>query len=128
MIPGEGNIVLEWVQNCINRDEKVVKALKELGISRNLQGEEWSEENELILYHGKVYVPLDSILRFDIVRAHHDSPVTGHPGCWRTTKLVSHNYWRPGMGHYIVKYVKGCDLCNRTKTFPTAPMGKLLPN
>ena len=32
------------------------------------------------------------------------------------------------MGHYIAKYVKGCNLSNRTKTFPAAPMGKLLPN
>ena len=32
------------------------------------------------------------------------------------------------MGRYIAKYVKGCDLCNRTKTFPTAPVGKLMPN
>ena len=32
------------------------------------------------------------------------------------------------MGHYIAKYVKGCDLCNRMKTFPTAPAGKLMPN
>ena len=28
----------------------------------------------------------------------------------------------------LPKSVKGCDLCNRTKTFPAAPMGKLLPN
>ena len=62
MIPGEENIFLEQIQNCINRDEKVVKALKELGTFRNLQGEEWSEENGLILYHGKVYIPLDSAL------------------------------------------------------------------
>ena len=32
------------------------------------------------------------------------------------------------MGRYIAKYVKGCDLCNRIKTFPAAPIGKLLPN
>ena len=62
MIPGEGNMFLERIQNCTDRDEKVVKALKELGTSRNLQGEEWSEENGLILYRGKVYVPLDSTL------------------------------------------------------------------
>ena len=36
--------------------------IKELGTSRNLRGEEWSEENRLILYHGKVYIPLDSKL------------------------------------------------------------------
>ena len=28
IIPGEGNIFLEWIQNCINMDKKVVKALK----------------------------------------------------------------------------------------------------
>ena len=32
------------------------------------------------------------------------------------------------MGRYIAKYVKGCNLCNSTKTFPTAPVGKLMPN
>ena len=32
------------------------------------------------------------------------------------------------MGCYIAKYVKTCDLCNQTKTFPASPIGKLLPN
>ena len=62
------------------------------------------------------------------MEVHHDTPVTGHSGRWKTTKLVAQNYWWPGMGHYIAKYVKGCDLCNQTKTFPAAPAGKLMPN
>ena len=32
------------------------------------------------------------------------------------------------MGCYITKYVKGCNLCNCTKTFPASPAGKLMPN
>src|SRR3979490_1428188 len=32
------------------------------------------------------------------------------------------------MGQYIAKYVRACDPCNRTKTFPASPIGKLLPN
>ena len=32
------------------------------------------------------------------------------------------------MGCYIAKYVKCCDLCNWTKTFPTALADKLMPN
>src|SRR5882724_3591078 len=32
------------------------------------------------------------------------------------------------MGRYIAKYMKGCDLCNRTKNYPSAPAGKLMPN
>jgi len=31
------------------------------------------------------------------------------------------------MGRYMADYVKGCDLCNHTKTFPTSPTSKLMP-
>ena len=105
-----------------------MRALKELGLGVNLQGDEWEEHNGLVLFRGKVYILLDAQLRHDIVEAHHDTPVTGHLGWWKMTKLVAHNYWWPGMGRYIAKYMKGCDLCNQTKMFPTAPMGKLIPN
>jgi len=36
--------------------------------------------------------------------------------------------WLPRMGCYVVDYVKGCDLCKCTKTFPASPTGKLMPN
>ena len=39
--------------------KQVVKALKELRTSKSLRGEEWSEEDGLILYRNKVYIPLD---------------------------------------------------------------------
>src|SRR5882724_1548150 len=32
------------------------------------------------------------------------------------------------MGHYVADYMKGYDLCNCTKTFPTSPTSKLVPN
>ena len=61
------------------------------------------------------------------MEAHHDSTIAGHPGRWKTIELVSRNYWWPGMSRYIASYVKGCDRCNRTKTFPAKPVGKLVP-
>ena len=89
LVNGEADKFLDRVRDCTDRDEKVVKALKELGTSGNLRGEEWAEENGLILHRGKVYIPLDSKLRYDIVKAHHDASFTGHPGCWKTMELVS---------------------------------------
>src|SRR5882724_2042371 len=32
------------------------------------------------------------------------------------------------MGHYVAEYMKGCDLCNCTKTFPAPLARKLMPN
>jgi len=58
----------------------VVRALKELGSEANLQGNEWEECDGLVLFRGKVYDPLDGQLQYDIIEAHHDTPVTGHSG------------------------------------------------
>src|SRR6266481_6046361 len=43
-------------------------------------------------------------------------------------ELVLQNYWWPGLSRYIAKFIAGCDTCNRTKTFPTQKVGKLIPN
>jgi hypothetical protein len=120
---------LERIQNCKDRDEAVVKAFKELKrTSGLLQGTEWKEDGNLVTFNGRIYVPRDPQLRHDIVQAHHDSPIAGHPGRWKTLELVHRNYWWPGMSRYVSSYVKGCDKCNRTKIFPAAPAGKLMPN
>src|SRR5258708_17646379 len=54
--------------------------------------------------------------------------MTGHPGWWKTLELVSHNYWWPGISHYVASYMAGCDVCNCCKSFPTQKVGKLTPN
>ena len=46
--------------------------------------------DSLVLFTGRVYVPLDAQLRHDIVEAHHDTPVTGHPGD-RTLRIVEND-------------------------------------
>jgi hypothetical protein len=130
LIEGGEKRILQKIRNSKNYDEPVVKAVEEIRKSPNshIHGEEWSEEQGLILFRGKVYVPKDVELRRQVVQAHHDSAITGHPGRWKTIELVSRNYWWPNMTRFIAGYVRGCDRCNRTKTFPRRPLGKLTPN
>ena len=78
-------------------------------------------------FRGKIYVPKDLELRRRIVEQHHDSRIAGHPGCFKTLKLVSRNYWWPQMSRYISSYVKSCELCNRTKPQRKRPLGELHP-
>src|SRR5258707_7140053 len=80
------------------------------------------------MYRGCVYIPREPQLRHDIVHAHHDTVVTGHPGQWKTLELVSCNYWWPGISHYVASYVAGCNTCNHCKSFPMQKVGKLTPN
>jgi hypothetical protein len=62
---------------------------------------EWRLEQGLLLHRGKIYVPKDPELRRRIVAQHHDTRIAGHPGCWKTLKLIAQNYWWPQMGHSL---------------------------
>jgi len=78
-----------------------------------------------VLKKGKVYVPKDEELRAEIIQWHHDMPVAGHGGQWKTVELVTRNYWWPGVIKDVGRYVEGCDLCQRMKNRTEEVVGKL---
>src|SRR5882724_9107296 len=79
-IEGEGATFLQWVRDCADQENLVIRAIKELQGGKGLHCEEWRDKDGLVLYRGRVYIPPDSQLRHDLVNALHDSPITGHSG------------------------------------------------
>jgi hypothetical protein len=130
LIDGSEKETLSKIRNCTDMDEEVVKAVKEMKgeKKKTIKGDEWIEEQGLILFRGKVYVPKDIELRKEIVRLHHNTSISGHPGRWKTLELVMRNYWWPGISKFVLSYVDGCDTCQRGKSYPEMPAGKLMPN
>jgi len=76
---------------------------------------------------GRIYVP-EGELRGEVIWLHHDTPVGEHRERWKTTELVTRNYWWLGVTKEVGKYVDGCDACQRYKNRNKAPVGKLMPN
>ena len=64
---------------------------------------------------GQVYVLIDEELRAEVIWLHHDVPIAGHGGRWKTVELVTRNYWWLGVTRDVERYVEGCDLCQRIK-------------
>src|SRR5258707_1672015 len=127
MLEGEEATFMEQIQWSTQYDDPMVKALKALDAGE-LCSNEWMHTEGVVLYRGRVYIPDNPQLHHDLVHVHHGAAVTGHPRQWETLELVSWNYWWPGLSRYIAKFVAGCNACNRTKTFPTQKVGKLIPN
>ena len=105
-----------------NRDRRVVKALQN-------EEKDWAEdETGIVTWQDRIYVPKDKRLREDIIRQHHDSPLAGHPGRYKTQELITRNYWWPGIHCDVREYVTGCDTCQRMKPHRVKPPAPLVPN
>jgi len=119
----------ERIRKAQEGNEKVVKAVEELkkaGI-KMLRDKEWEVEDGIVMKEGRIYVP-EGDLRREIIQLHHDTPVGGHGGRWKTTELIGRNYWWPGITKEVGRYVDGYDACQRYKNQSEAPVEKLMPN
>jgi len=126
----EGVDILEKIRKSEAKDNEVIKAVEEMkkaGV-KMLRDKEWREEDGLMLKEGKVYVPKDETLRVEIIRLHHDTPMEGHRGQWKTVEMVTRNFWWPGVTREVKRYVEGYNTCQRNKYHTEQLAGKLMPN
>jgi len=119
--------IVEKIKKARSKDEDVVRVAEEMkkaGV-KELQGNEWQIEGELVLKEEKVYVPKDEELRAEVIWLHHDVLAVGHGGRWKIVELVTRNYWWPGITRDVRKYVERYDLCQRMKNRMEELAGKL---
>jgi len=79
-----------------------------------LKDKEWEIEDGVVMKEGRVYM-LEEELRREVIWLYHNTPVEEHGRRWKTTKLVTRNYWWPGVTKKVGKYVEGCNACQRYK-------------
>jgi hypothetical protein len=71
--------------------------------------------------------PDDTDLHLQLIYRAHASAPGGHPGRVKLLDLVNRTYWWPGITVAVRAYVKGCHLCDKTRTDRSAPKGFLKP-
>ena len=119
--------LLKKVKQSKVKDNEVVKEIKQAKV-KMLRDKEQREINSIIYKEGKVYIPRDDELRTEIVRLHHNTPVGGHGGQWKTVELVTQNFWQPGVTKEVKRYIEECNVCQCNKNCIEQPAGKLMPN
>lgn len=93
----EDDTLEQQIRNCSKREIEVAQAistLKSKGPRCLINGLlKWEEDDRLLYYKGKLYIPNNKDIRNEIIRRCHDSPTTGHSDKHKTLGLVSRLYW-----------------------------------
>jgi len=75
-------VIKEKIKRVRGKDKEVVKVVKEIKKAevRNLRGNEWKIERDLMLKKEKIYVLKNKELRVEIIQLHHNILVVGYGG------------------------------------------------
>ena len=86
--------LLEKIKKARSKDKDVIRVVEEMKKAevKELRGNEWKIEEDLVLKEGKVYVLRDKELRAEVIQLYHNIPVAGHGERWKMVELVMRNY------------------------------------
>ena len=86
--------IIEKIKKARSKDENVVRVVEEIkkaGV-KELRGNEWKIEGDLVLKERKMYMPKNKELRAEVIWLHHDMPAVRHGRRWKTVELITRNY------------------------------------
>ena len=78
------------------------------------------EEDGLLTYKGRIYIPNVADLRRVVMDEIHQAPYSGHPGYQKTIATARKQYFWPGMKKDMAEYISRCMKCQQVKVAPTS--------
>jgi len=106
---------------------KILHAVRQGTLMREIMVAECSEVKGQLHYGGKRYVPEDPELQLPLIKEHHDTPLAGHPGRSKTFDLLSCQYYWKTMRKQVDRYVRSCAECQKSRIGRHASFGVLRP-
>ena len=111
------------LQTLQREDETLDSIWRKQELEKNLQDDErtFLLRKELLCRKGEtnqgqsnwqIVVPIK--LRNRVLRLAHESILAGHQGIRRTQDRVRMGFWWPGMQGDIIRFVRSCDICQRS--------------
>ena len=139
MFEGENEIVVNAVMDIVEcedtRDEWYRKRFKEVVTDPKRYGH-WKVVDKQLYFlrarpvisdivedldRWKLVLPHES--RIEALRESHDAPQAGHLGVEKTYQRLAVSYFWPNMFRDVTKYIRACDICQRTKVEQASPAG-----
>ena len=73
------------------------------------------EEDGILTYKGRIYIPDVAELRRVVMDEIHQAPYSGHPGYQKIIATARKQYFWPGMKKDMAKYISRCMKCQQLK-------------
>lgn len=130
--PGDINALTNFMNLAKEqrKDPKLLKIIQALENKQVIKGFDIVDE---VLYKKnydpdeKKWLPvIPKHLRIDILKHFHDAPVSGHLGSVRTYDRIRKRFCWPGLYRSVRHYVVHCRECQRRKSVPQKPPGRLI--
>jgi hypothetical protein len=105
--------IIEAAKSDLQHKELVAK-LQQGNLQHKI--EEYKLDNdEILMYRGRIYVPNSQELKNMILREMHNVPYVGHPGYQKTIADVKSQYYWPGIKKEVVDFIAKCLECQKVK-------------
>ena len=106
--------------------EQVKDKLQQQSLEKRYEGYKL-EEDGLLTYKGRIYIPDVPDLRRVIMDEINQTPSSGHLGYQKTIATARKQYFWPGMKKDMAEYISRCMKCQQVKVEHRHPAGLLLP-
>jgi hypothetical protein len=105
-----------------NRELSFFFDQKKLAVA-NING--YIMHNDLLVYENRLMVPDENKLRTRLCDEFHRPLYRAHSERGKMRKMICQQYFWPGIGSYIDRYIGNCPECKRSKDFRFKPAGLL---
>ena len=113
-LPGDAHY--EWVKSVMNTD------------ASDSRFDDYSlDEDGLLKYQNRIYVPDREGLRRVVLEEMHNTPFSGHPGVNKMMADLRPLYFWLGLKRDVIEYVAQCLECQCVKVEHAYPVGLLYP-
>ena len=112
----------ELKQSLIRGDRRFPPALR-VGASMS----ECSLDDDDVCFRGRKWVPNDETLRTRLDQEAHDSVLSGHPGREGTYRVLSRQFYWPGMSDHNRRFCRNCNMCGINQIWRDRKHGILKP-
>lgn len=115
---------LQSIRDGYPSDESLRTIIDDLENEKEV--ENYTMRSSLLFFRNKLCIP-SSVNKRDIIREAHATPITGHLGVDKTTKLLKKHFSWNSLADDVKTFIKNCDSCQRIKAVNKAPSGALQP-